>query len=975
MERGYDFEIEVEILKDMETIQYVGEHLWPGRLGHFAIILSFVAALLASVAYYYGTQKRELPEAGKWKNIGRAAFGIHGISVFAIIGLMFLVMINRYYEYQYAQSHVSDDLPFRYIFSAFWEGQEGSFLLWMFWHVVLGMVLILSAKKWESPVMSVLSLIQVFLMSMILGVYIGFGDDPSRIGSNPLVLLRDVMDAPIFASADYVELIGGTGLNPLLQNYWMTIHPPTLFLGFASVSIPFCFAIAGLWIREHKAWLQPALRWSLFSGAILGLGILMGAAWAYEALTFGGYWAWDPVENMSLVPWLVMIAGIHTNLIAKATGYSIRSTYAFYILSFILILYSTFMTRSGILGESSVHAFTEMGLEWQLILFIFAFLGIGVVLMASRYKGIPAPEKEEKTPSKEFWMFIGSLVLLFSALLITGSTSLPVFNKIYDFFEPGFKGFAITDQVEHHNKYQLWIGVFIGLLSGLAQYLRYKEFNWAKYKNKYLKHLGIGIVAAAALTALSALWIEARAWQYLLLLFAGLFAVVTNLDYLIIFLKGNLKAGASAFSHIGFGLMIVGILASGLNKQFISSNPYVMSGMIDGAEQDAHKRNIILFKDVPMTMSGYQVEYHKDTIEGFTRSYAVDFRKMNEAGDITEHFTVQPNVLYDQAFTKIAAVNPSTRRYWNKDIFTHITSLPESEMDAEARKAIEDNLEYKGLDLLAGEMYTFLDTVPIEDQDTFSIKSYQVFTSGIDRAPSHPDYTPEEGDIAVGVRLQIRQAGDEETYEALPVIVLRDQLLYNYPVQINDLSSKVRLNESIFAGILTLDESLDYKEFTLKQGETFTFEGLQLQFAGFNRNPSHPNYQQQEGDIAVGATVQMQGEGGQVFNAQPIYFIRGSRPFNVKDQVPELGLHLHFASIDPTTETINLMIAKNENAPNTIPVEIATNSVRSDFLVLQAIVFPGINLVWLGSLMMLAGMAISFWFRRKDKRNLEADAA
>jgi cytochrome c-type biogenesis protein CcmF len=951
----------------METIQYVGEHLWPGRLGHLAIILGFVSGILACLAYFFGTQRRHLPEAARWKNIGRASFSIHGLSVFMIIGLVFYVMINRYYEYQYAQSHVSDDLPFRYIFSAFWEGQEGSFLLWMFWHVVLGMVLIVTAKKWESPVMSVLSAIQVFLLSMILGLYIHVGGDPVRIGSNPLVLLRDVIDAPIFSSADYVELISGTGLNPLLQNYWMTIHPPTLFLGFASTAIPFCFAIAGLWTKEHKAWLQPALRWSLFSGAILGLGILMGAAWAYEALTFGGYWAWDPVENMSLVPWLILIAGIHTNLIARSTGYSIRSTYAFYLLTFVLVLYSTFLTRSGILGETSAHAFTEMGLEWQLVLLNLSFLGLGAFLFIKRYKTIEAPAKEEATPSKEFWMFIGTLVLLFSGLLITGSTSLPVFNKIIRFFDPAFQGWTVTDQVAHHNKYQLWIGVFIGLLSGLAQFLRYKEFNWNNHSNKYWKHLGIGLGSALVLTVLAALWIEARAWQYLLLLFAGLFGVVSNLDYLITFLKGNLKAAGSAFSHIGFGLLVVGVLASGLNKHYISSNPYVMSGLIQGAEQDAHKRNIILFKDIPMMMSGYQVEYEKDTVDGFTRTYSVDFRKMDEEGNITERFTVHPNVLYNQEFSKIAAVNPSTRRYLGKDIFTHITSLPESEMDAEARKAIEDNLNYRDFNVPAGQTYTFYDTVDVKDQQTQQVRQYQLFVEGVEQNATHPDYTPEEGDMALGARIQIRQMGDDTVYTAKPVIVLRDQLLYNYPVQINDLSTKVKLNESILENMFIAEESLSYEEFKLKQGETTTFGDLSIRFLNFNRQPKHANYQPEEQDIAVGGNVEIRTADGKQFFSQPVYLIRGNRPYNVKDQVPELGLHVRFASIDPATESISLMIARHNTDNNAIPLAVATNSVRSDFLVLQAIVFPGINLVWLGSLLMLGGMAVSLWHRRRSR--------
>ncbi|MFN7117319.1 MAG: cytochrome c biogenesis protein CcsA, partial [Saprospiraceae bacterium] len=288
----------------MESIQYIGERLLPGQIGHFAILFGFVSSLMAMIAYFFATQKRDTPEAISWRRLGRGAFVAHGVGVLTIIGVLFYVMTNKYYEYNYAWAHVGEDLPFKYVFAAFWEGQEGSFLLWMFWHVVLGILLIFSAKEWESPTMSVLSAVQLFIGSMLLGVYVGFGEDAWKIGSNPTLLLRDTMDAPIFANANYVSLIKGNGLNPLLQNWWMTIHPPTLFLGFASTTIPFAYAIAGLWTRKHTEWHREAMPWALMSGAILGTGIVMGAAWAYEALSFGGYWAWDPVENMSLVPWL-----------------------------------------------------------------------------------------------------------------------------------------------------------------------------------------------------------------------------------------------------------------------------------------------------------------------------------------------------------------------------------------------------------------------------------------------------------------------------------------------------------------------------------------------------------------------------------------------------------------------------------------------------------------------------------------------
>ena len=204
---------------------------------------------------------------------------------------------------------------------------------------------------------------------------------------------------PIFSRADYLSLVtDGNDLNPLLQNYWMVIHPPVLFLGFASVLIPFAFAIAGLWTKDYKGWTKPALPWALFSGGVFSLGIMMGAAWAYESLNFGGFWAWDPVENASLVPWLVLVAGIHTLLIYKHTGNSLRSTFLFFILSFLLMLYSTYLTRSGDLQETSVHAFTGEGITAkQLRIFLAVFILPSFILFFRRYKHIPHIVKEEES--------------------------------------------------------------------------------------------------------------------------------------------------------------------------------------------------------------------------------------------------------------------------------------------------------------------------------------------------------------------------------------------------------------------------------------------------------------------------------------------------------------------------------------------------------------------------------------------------
>ena len=966
----------------MEEIQYVGEHLWPGKLGHFALLLGFVGSLLAAVSYYFATQRRHSDEYFGWRTMGRVGFLAHAVGILSVVGILFWIMTQKYYEYQYVQSHVSDDLPFKFVFSAFWEGQEGSFLLWMFWHIVLGGILIWRSGKWETPVMATLAIIQAFIGSMILGIYVGYGENAFKIGSNPLLLLREAIDAPIFANADYLSLISGTGINTLLQNYWMTIHPPTLFLGFASTSIPFAFAVAGLWTKEHKEWLKPALPWALFSGGILGLGILMGGAWAYEALSFGGYWAWDPVENMSLVPWLILIAGIHTNLIARNTGYAIKSSYIYYLLTFLLIVYSTFLTRSGVLGETSVHAFTQMGLEWQLISFIGAFLILSTALYLGRRKGIPTPVREEAVASKEFWMFIGSLVLLFSALIITGSTSLPVYNKIMQFFNPDFEGRVITDPVPHYNKYQVWIGIFIGLLSGAAQYLRYRAINWTNQSSKFFIRSGLALLLSAGLTYACTLWVSTQNWQYALLLFAGIFTVVTNLDYAFSFAKGNLKAATSAVGHLGFGLMIVGIIASGLNQQIISTNSFLMDGIMSDSDEELSKKNIMLFKGVPVPMNKYEVTYADDTLNQFYRTYTINFKRKNASGKVVEDFDLNPNIVYNRTFTKIEVPNPSTRRYLSKDMFTVITALPESEINFEFKQEREDSLNYQTIEIEPQSVGSLIDTVIVNDLPKPQLRKYDIELVGINKTPSHPEYTPEPGDLAVSAKVNVMGKNVDSIFTVEPLVVLRGQLLYHYPSQIHEIDAKIKLNERIFERLFAFEDDLDYQEKQLKKGESFVINGHTVTFEGFNRNPEHPNYQKEENDIAVGAILNIQTPDTEEYLAQPIFFIRGNRPLNVKDVVQDLGLHFRFSNIDPKTEQMQLFTAYSEPKPLKVPIELATNSYRSDWIVLQATEFPGINFFWFGSLIMLLGLFMGMFNRMflKDsnqvkQKNVQAPAS
>lgn len=954
----------------MEEIQYLNEHLAPRYLGHFALLVAFFAAMLSMVSYFVATQRREeVLKSRSWQRLGQLSFLVHGAAVFTVIGCIFYAMLNQYYEYQYVTAHVDGDLERRFIFSAFWEGQEGSFLLWMFWHVILGYVLMVTARTFEKPVMAVVCSVQVIIVSMLLGVHFGFGDVLFKLGSNPMLLLRETVAAPIFQQADYVSLLRGNGLNPSLQNYWMTIHPPTLFLGFASTVVPFAYAVAGLWTGRHKEWLSPGLRWSLFSAGILGIGILMGAAWAYEALNFGGYWAWDPVENTSLVPWLMLVAGLHTNLISRATGQGIRATYLFYLSTFVLIVYSTFLTRSGVLGDTSVHAFTEMGLETQLLFFLGFYFLLSFGLIVWRWSTIPVPEREEASTSREFWMFIGSLTLFMSAILITGSTSLPVYNEIREWLDPVFDGLTLTDPEAHHNQFQIWIAIFMGLMSGAAQFLRWRERKFSNHLRYFLRHGGAAIVGSMVLTYLTLLWIQAPTFPFKLMIFAGWFTVWSNLDYLLFFVNKDAKVAGSVVSHVGFGIMLIGIMASSGNKRVVSQNQFLMEGLTE--DEQLARSTVRLYQDVPLGMEDYVVTFTGDTIDGLNRRYFMDYQRMDKAGNVVEEFKLTPNVLYDKGYEKIAITNPSTKHYWNKDIFTVIMGLPPEEQSVKTRQETEDSLKYRLLPLSVGGDLSFRDTVDIARRSSAVIYTYRVGLESYARVPSHPDYTPEPGDIGISASVRAHRSGgiaDHDTTASV-ALILREGLLYHYPAQLNDMSLRIKIDESVFEQLLVKDSDLDYLEYVVTPGSTVRVGEHQLTFERFVPQPQVPHFTPQDDDIWVSALL---SSGGQ--SMQPVFLIRGNQPSGVRDEITDLGLYAHLTSVNTETDeaTLRVALASARTAP-AIPIAVAPRSYRTDYITLQAIEFPGINLFWFGTISMMVGLLISMAVRIASRRRTVVD--
>ncbi len=660
---------------------YEGEHLLIGQVGHFFALLALVASIAASFAYYKSTVVLSEADSQRWRKFARIAFILDVVSVLALFLILYLIIYNHYFEYKYAHQHSKRSLDVQYLLSCFWEGQEGSFMLWSFWNAVIGIVVIRTAKKWEAPVMTFLSIAQIFLASFLIGIY--FFD--IRIGTSPFVLMRNEFpDAPVFQDPQYLfkYLTDGNGLNVLLQNYWMVIHPPVLFLGFASTIVPFSFAVAGLWKKDHKGWIQQALPWSLFSAGILGLGIMMGAAWAYESLTFGGYWAWDPVENASMVPWLVLVAGIHTMLIYKHTGHSVKASYFFLVLSFLLVLYSTFLTRTGVLGDTSVHSFTGEGnsLYWHLIIMMISFAVIPLVLYIRNRKGIPVIIKEESMQSREFWMFVGSLLFFVSAVYIIVLTSLPFINAIFG------TNWAIGQDVEYvYNRVMILVAFVLGMLTAITQYLKYKDTPRKYFLGKIIKPTIIALVLSLLLSYFGNISYDKNGLGFLvaihITLWAGVYTVIANGGYIWQVMRKNLKGAGASVSHIGFGLMLIGILISSANKELISVNRtgIAIPGLKDVKGRDENPlENITLIHGVPTPMGKYTVTYVGDS--AVTKNNKVFFRLNFEETDTAvtgnrESFQVTPNafLMKEESGTQLSS-NPGSKHYLTRDIFVYITS-------------------------------------------------------------------------------------------------------------------------------------------------------------------------------------------------------------------------------------------------------------------------------------------------------------
>ncbi|MBE8720056.1 heme lyase CcmF/NrfE family subunit [Sphingobacterium pedocola] len=763
-------------------VNYVGENLLPGKIGQFFVILSFGASLFSLISYFFAAQNAARNQSGEpiedksWKTLGRIGFWLNALSILVIGSTLFYIIYNHLFEYHYAWAHSSRSLPTHYIISSFWEGQEGSFWLWMFWQVVLSSILVFKSRSWEAPVMTFVMLCQTFLACMLIGVEV-FG---SRIGSSPFILLRDAMPGPIFNNPNYLSMIpDGRGLNALLQNYWMVIHPPTLFLGFASMIVPFAYAAAGLWQRRYKEWINASMPWALFAVMILGAGIIMGSFWAYEALNFGGFWAWDPVENVSIIPWLTLIAAVHVMLAYKHSGHAYFTATLLALISFVLVIYASYLTRSGILGETSVHSFTSLGMSGQLIFFNVTFLIITVGLLIWRRKELPSTQKEEDIYSREFWLFIGALVLTVACVQMIATTSIPVFNTLF-----GTKVAPPIDPIVHYNKWQGAFAVVVLLLTSCTQFLKYKRSDPKKFWPALIASFIVSLILAAVVVYFTKVYTNV---MYVLITFTAIFCILANIRVLGDALKGKWRLAGSAVSHIGFALLVLGALVAAATNEVISVNESRYIGVQnfgkDGDKFTDPGENLFLTEGEPVQMGAYRITYVGDSVAPPNVYYHIKYEKIDEeSGKILESFRLSPFAQNNPDMGGLIGT-PATKHYVTYDIYTLITAasadsqLPATNIQDSEKTGFED--------------YDEPATYQVSIGDTLRYRNGVFVIDGINKDAKLQNIPLDPKDVLVGLKIKVI-SGDGKEYDVEPVFLLKDGNAYDFNKDVEEQGLRFR---------------------------------------------------------------------------------------------------------------------------------------------------------------------------------------
>ncbi len=513
------------------------------QIAQFSLFLAVACAVYAVIASIVAIKK----QSPQWLTSSvHALIALAGAMSFAVFLLVYF-LLSRDFRLAYVAGYVDVSLHTLYVISALWGGQEGSLLFWSWTMAVCAVVCLRNVQRitilqrygirripQELNGIDVFSRelsSTVFVFAMLLGFFLSI----LLVHANPFVVL---LSPPL----------DGNGLNPLLQNPYMVMHPPLLFIGYAGFGMAFALACSALWVGKiSRLWIVLMRRWVLFSWYFLGMGIILGAKWAYLELGWGGYWGWDPVENSSLLPWLMGTALLHTLILQQRKGSLVRWNLFLSIITFQLCVLGTFITRSGIL--ESVHAYAQSETGPYFLLFLLVSLSCMAGLFFYRYRDFRHRSFPTPLVSKENSFFLTNQVFMGLSFAVLYGTTFPILAEL-------LTGQRVVIDATFFNKVSIPLGLLILGLIGGCQALSWKQHSVKVIQRTFLVPLVLSLVVVSVLRVLGV-----ADWLVLLTCGLGTLVVMTMLHQIQQFLR------PFALFHLGLAFLIVGIAVSSTYKQ------------------------------------------------------------------------------------------------------------------------------------------------------------------------------------------------------------------------------------------------------------------------------------------------------------------------------------------------------------------------------------------------------------------------
>jgi cytochrome c-type biogenesis protein CcmF len=438
------------------------------QIGSFTLLLGLALAVYSFVAGALALYRKDDRLGETARRAGIACWAAVTIASIALV----LAAFGNDFSVAYILHHSNRDLPIAYKFAALWSGQEGSLLLWAWLLSTYGLVMRLRYKvdpQLTAYASAIVAAVQVFFLLLV------------NFAAHPFGLVSGTIPPD------------GNGLNPLLQYPEMVIHPPLLYLGYVGVTAPFAFALGALIMKyPGEKWIHITRRWTMVAWLFLTIGIFLGAHWAYAVLGWGGYWGWDPVENASILPWLTMTAFLHSVMMQEKRGMMKMWNVWLIFITFLLAIFGTFLTRSGVV--SSVHAFAQSGIGIWFVWFLAIAFATCVFFFVRNRETLKSEHRLDSLISRESSFLFNNLVLLVACFAVLWGTLFPVLSE-------WVTGSKVTVGPPFFNRVNVPIGLFLIFLTGIGPLLAWRQTSWDSLRRNFLWPTIIGVATAIALIA------------------------------------------------------------------------------------------------------------------------------------------------------------------------------------------------------------------------------------------------------------------------------------------------------------------------------------------------------------------------------------------------------------------------------------------------------------------------------------------